>query len=468
MASQPKLREKDLSANEGRVLADILDHSNDLVNRLVDTNKKGPGDEETNSAPKLFKAIHEEVGKRRLFVCCDGTWLNASGTTAPLTNVARFARAIDRFGLNQEYPGSPVTQVTYYSAGVGSESVLQTRLDSLFSGITGAGLEGDILNAYCFLCNNYNFSAGNDEIILIGFSRGAFTVRCLADFISQAGLLHPKTLPFLPALFQRWMSAKEEAARERMKREIREMSPKFSVPVRVTVLGEWDPVSAIGHVGWRKKFSFMKETVPESVESAFLAVALNERRGSFKPMVYTKARSGTKVAQCAFVGCHADIGGGNLDAGLSTVSLLWMAAKVQEACQASFSPEALLQMVQPPRPNKRLWYERGADETVAVNLLWSKGIVDWPHWIEAFGAKFIQATLMKVFEDRGIFHTLLRLDGLAALGEDSSEKPSNVRNRANNSHGMKSGDELRSKSNQRKDQQRNFMKASTNAISRMM
>ncbi|KAI0114543.1 hypothetical protein GGR51DRAFT_577589 [Nemania sp. FL0031] len=377
METRSRFCEQDLSTNEGYALAGVLDHSNDLVDRVIAaTNKSKWSEHEPEVVPKLFRAINEEVGKRRLFVCCDGTWVNASGTTAPLTNVARFARAIDRFGLNPKYPGSPVTQVIYYSAGIGSEPVLKTRVDGIYSGITGAGLEEDILNAYCFLCNHYNFSAQNDEIILIGFSRGAFTVRCLADFISQVGLLQRKTLPFLSVLFQRWMDAREEADREKMKVDIRDMRYAFSLPVKITVLAEWDTVSAIGHVGWSKKFSFMKETVPENVQNAFLGIALNERRGSFKPMVYTRARSGTNVAQCAFSGCHSDIGGGNLDAGLSTVSLLWMVAKVQGACKVSFDRGALLQMIQPPRPSTKWWYGRKVDETTAMNLLWSKGTLN--------------------------------------------------------------------------------------------
>ncbi|KAK5628839.1 hypothetical protein RRF57_004554 [Xylaria bambusicola] len=374
------LHEQHLTTTQGYALSSVLDHSNDLIDKAVDMGDRMRGTEsESEITSKLFRAINEEAGKRRLFVCCDGTWVNASGTTAPLTNVARFARAIDRFGLNREHPLSPVTQVIYYSAGIGSEPVLKTRVDSIYSGITGAGLEEDILNAYCFLCNNYNFGARNDEIILIGFSRGAFTVRCLADFISQVGLLQRRSLPFLSVLFQRWMDAKGEEDRKRMKLEIRKMSQEFSLPVRITVLAEWDTVSAIGHVGWRNKFSFMKETVPENVQNAFLAIALNERRGSFMPMLYSKARRGTSVAQCAFCGCHGDIGGGNLDAGLSTVSLLWMAAKVQGACHASFDRTALLQMVQPPRPNAKWWYGRKDHETEAMNLLWSKGIWLLPH-----------------------------------------------------------------------------------------
>ncbi|KAJ8125817.1 hypothetical protein O1611_g7822 [Lasiodiplodia mahajangana] len=142
MDPRSKFCEQGLSTNEGYALAGVLDHSNDLLDRVIATSSKREwADNEPEVVPKLFRAINEEVGKRRLFVCCDGTWVNASGTTAPLTNVARFARAIDRFGLNPEYPASPVTQVIYYSAGIGSEPVLKTRVDGIYSGITGAGNE---------------------------------------------------------------------------------------------------------------------------------------------------------------------------------------------------------------------------------------------------------------------------------------------------------------------------------------
>jgi uncharacterized protein (DUF2235 family) len=236
-------------------------------------------------------------------------------------------------------------------------------------------LEENILSAYCFLCNNYNFCAQKDEIILVGYSRGAFTVRCLADFISQVGLLRQKNLPFLSVLFKRRRATIKPDERKAMKREIRQINPDFSLPVKVTVLAEWDTISSIGHIGLRKKFSFVNDVVPDEVQNAFLAIALNERRGSYRPMPWTRARHGTNVAQCGFSGCHGDVGGGNLDIGLSTISLLWMVAKVEGACQASFDREALLQMIQPPRPTRVWWPLWRADENMAMNLAWSKGIV---------------------------------------------------------------------------------------------
>jgi hypothetical protein len=133
---------KRLHRNENQVLADVLDHTNFLVDRLVDTNEgKKCAESEANVTAELFRAVNDESGKKRLFVCCDGTWKNASGRSAaaPLTNVARFARAINRFGVNIDDPTSPVAQIVYYSGGVGSQSVLLSGWDSIYSGITGAG-----------------------------------------------------------------------------------------------------------------------------------------------------------------------------------------------------------------------------------------------------------------------------------------------------------------------------------------
>jgi uncharacterized protein (DUF2235 family) len=53
---------------------------------------------------------------------------------------------------------------------------------------TSTGISAKIRNAYSFLSHNYNFDV-LDEIVLVGFSRGAFAVQCLASFISQTGLL---------------------------------------------------------------------------------------------------------------------------------------------------------------------------------------------------------------------------------------------------------------------------------------
>jgi uncharacterized protein (DUF2235 family) len=206
------------------------------------------------------------------------------------------------------------------------------------------GVDANILSAYCFICNNYNFKSNKDEIILIGFSRGAFTVRCLAHFIDTIGLLRRKNLTFLHVLFKRWLQGDVNE----LKKQIKNMNhglpgEPFSYFPKIKVLGEWDPVSAMR----KGQFSFISDNVPGNVRHAFLALALDEQRVGFKPELWRTRGCSTTVKQCAFMGCHSDIGGGNPDAGLSTASLLWMVAQIQTVCAANFDIGALLQLFIP-------------------------------------------------------------------------------------------------------------------------
>jgi uncharacterized protein (DUF2235 family) len=66
------------------------------------------------------------------------------------------------------------------------------------------GLDNNIKDAFTFICQNYDFSGQRDDIILIGFSRGAFTARCVASMINRIGLLTPAGLYHLPKLYEYW------------------------------------------------------------------------------------------------------------------------------------------------------------------------------------------------------------------------------------------------------------------------
>lgn len=241
------------------------------------------------------------------------------------------------------------------------------------------GVTANILNAYCFICNNYNFylqeilPKEKDEIILVGFSRGAFTVRCLAAFISDIGLLRRKALPFLLTLFKAWLNRDKNLIKN-----TKEALRGLLFEGEVTVLAEWDTVGAMGlpFLPWpHKLLSLVNDEVPSKVKHAFLAFALNEQRPSFVPMLWRKKGSGSRdVKQCAFLGSHSDVGGGNQDAGLSTVSLLWMISQIRRVCGARFDDGALLEMFTPlqyslfgnlvegprmfwPRPTPRLYVQ---------------------------------------------------------------------------------------------------------------
>jgi uncharacterized protein (DUF2235 family) len=183
----------------------------------------------------------------------------------------------------------------------------------------------------------------------VGFSRGGFTVRCLAAFISQVGLLRRISLPLLATLFELWKNDGSSKGSEVLLKLVKSLrDEKLLKDVGIKFLGEWDTVSAMGLPFGQiadREFAFVKDEVPSRVEYAYHAVALNEQRRQFEPMLYMKAEPKSTVRQCGFLGCHSDVGGGNEDAGLSTICLLWMVAGISDACGAQFDDRALLQVL---------------------------------------------------------------------------------------------------------------------------
>lgn len=63
----------------------------------------------------------------------------------------------------------------------------------------------NIREAYSYICANY---VDGDEIVLVGFSRGAFTARSIGGMISDLGLLTREGMDFFYPIFkdmQNWM-----------------------------------------------------------------------------------------------------------------------------------------------------------------------------------------------------------------------------------------------------------------------
>lgn len=150
---------------------------------------------------------------RRLIVCCDGT-TNDSESGNPVTNVARISRCIASHGKKAE-------QIVFYMPGIATGT---SKFNNTYDALIGrgrpqffflsralshsylthrhAGISQDIREAYSFICNN--FFSEPDEIVLIGFSRGAFTARAVASLINDVGLLTKRGLRHLPSLYRLW------------------------------------------------------------------------------------------------------------------------------------------------------------------------------------------------------------------------------------------------------------------------
>ena len=176
----------------------------------------------------------------------------------------------------------------------------------------------------------------------MGFSRGAFAVQCIASFINQTGLLHCQHLYYLRGLFTLW--SHQDFKRwgpgdpNPVKTKLEEYVPKLKDEgilheVKIKALAVWDTVSALGlpiHPP-PKPLAFVGKQVPGIIENAFQALALDERRRKFKPRVWSSKEEGDgRVKQCWFMGTHADVGG-NGDATLGAMTLLWMLGQLKTA-----------------------------------------------------------------------------------------------------------------------------------------
>jgi uncharacterized protein (DUF2235 family) len=85
----------------------------------------------------------------------------------------------------------PSQQVVFYDAGLGTD-IGTTGLTApirfvqkLLGSVTGAGIKRNIADCYEFIVNHYQ---PGDRIFLFGFSRGAYTVRSLANLLMLCGV----------------------------------------------------------------------------------------------------------------------------------------------------------------------------------------------------------------------------------------------------------------------------------------
>ncbi|HYQ55485.1 MAG TPA: DUF2235 domain-containing protein [Pseudomonas sp.] len=283
-----------------------------------------------------------------IVICCDGTWNTPEqmdkGVPAP-TNVVRLHNAVadeDAAGAHQE---------KYYHPGVGTSG---RWWEKALGGGTGSGLDDNIKSAYQKLC--YYYQPGMD-IYLFGFSRGAYTVRSLSGLISCCGLL--KIAGMKPADVWNNLDRLMKFGYRR-KLEDREdwdkLGWKFhnakgaSIPIRF--IGVWDTVGALGIpddmallnlLDDRNRYTFHDTTFHAAVKTGRHALAMDERRASFQPTLWTDVPAGWDVQQLWFPGVHSDVGGGYRESGLADGALQWM---VEEAakCGLAFNQKTIKQI----------------------------------------------------------------------------------------------------------------------------
>ena len=275
--------------------------------------------------PQAAEGQGRHRGKATHVVILDGTMSTlADGceTNAGLT-----------FKLLRE-AGQRANITVYYEAGI------QWRdWRSTWDVMAGKGTNRLIRRAYGVLASRYR---PGDQIVLVGYSRGAFAARSLAGVIDRVGLLsaNDATVSNIRTAYRHYEAgATSESAAAFRKAYCVEN-------VEIEAVAVWDTVKALGicwPIIWRwmeAKHQFHNHALGDVVRNGFHALALDERRQAYAPVLWDSRPDWTgSIEQVWFKGTHGDIGGqlsGREHARpLANIPLVWMLERL-EMCGVTF------------------------------------------------------------------------------------------------------------------------------------
>lgn len=268
---------------------------------------------------------------KRIVICADGTW--QSPESEHPTHVMRLARGIAPVDARRQ------KQVVFYDWGVGSEG------DRIKGGATGAGIDKNIMDAYRFIVHNHD---AGDALFLFGFSRGAYTVRSLAGFIRNCGVLKRAHAARIPEAYELYRARHKTSAPGEDRATLFRRDYAVADRTAIAFVGVWDTVGALGipapFIGTLNSGRYLfHDAEPSSIiECARHAVAIDENRQDFEPTLWTR-KPGLDLKQVWFSGVHTDIGGGYANHALGDHAGVWMAGEA-ERCGLRFEPHFGAQM----------------------------------------------------------------------------------------------------------------------------
>ncbi|MEA2841727.1 MAG: hypothetical protein QOF41_3057 [Methylobacteriaceae bacterium] len=245
----------------------------------------------------------------------------------------------------------PAKQQAFYVYGIGttgpSHASFWQKRTQVLAQMFGNGLAHRI--ALCYVAILSLWKPG-DRIYLFGFSRGAYTVRCLANLLEAVGIptkvggsdisLDHKSLYRIArsavrvryrfGLLRKSIKEREQLAQVFVAQHACHVGAEIGATPYF--IGVWDTVAAIGWGRWlRNRYDLH---LPRDIKFARHAMAIDEYRKDFarvgwggRATVRPKVEGEPDpVQQIWFAGNHSDIGGSypENESRLSDISLKWM------------------------------------------------------------------------------------------------------------------------------------------------
>lgn len=282
--------------------------------------------------PPLAETERQRIGvdaniakPRNIVICCDGTG-NEFGDAN--SNVVKLytTLAID------------AAQVAYYHPGVGTmgDPNQQHRLGRNWSRLKGlafgAGFKANVLDAYRYLMETYS---DGDRVYLIGFSRGAYTVRALAGLLDGYGLLCRGNEGHLPYAWRLYVNQHDVRTRNAINPVIDSAAAfkeTFShKDFKIHFAGVWDTVSSVGWIYTPLRLFNVAQN--KTIVTGRQAVSIDERRCFYRDILWGDSLPGQDIQQVWFAGVHSDVGGSypQETSGLANFPLQWMLVQAHDA-----------------------------------------------------------------------------------------------------------------------------------------
>lgn len=282
---------------------------------------------------------------KRIAVFCDGTWVGRETAVeeAPPSNIRQLADMVGTVHYDESDLTAakvhPIRPHKTVSETVGDDAIIagyqegvglnKNFMEYIWDGATASSISEECIAVYKFIVENFT---DDHEIWLFGFSRGAFTVRCVAGMINNCGIIkrradytEAEVSRLCYEIFRTYRSSlpadapkSEECKRWR---GLEERVWQVKRPIRF--MGIIDTVGALGiprlsaGVGFDwSPFEFFDQSISSVVQYCHHAPCLHDRLWTFQPCLVSPAEEPddeddepkANITQKWFPGTHYDVG----------------------------------------------------------------------------------------------------------------------------------------------------------------
>lgn len=275
----------------------------------------------------------------------------------------------------------------FYDPGIGTPANSEAEwlswgYDQL-SKASGLGISRNIAECYVAIMENAKIET---RLGLFGFSRGAYTVRCVGGVLGLLGMptrfpkgggdsdiaarykIAEEAVEIYKLSPDKASEKKERAERAKSFRENHGCADKWP-----EIVGVFDTVGALGLPVLTDMFKFYRHVFHDTklnphVKCGLQALAIDENRKVFAPVPWDEsAEDGSRhLEQVWFPGVHSDIGGGYVDDRmLADMTLAWMCERIKTVRGLDLGMDTAF--------DQRWLVGKQHDERTGMGVFWKKG-----------------------------------------------------------------------------------------------